>query len=240
MKKLSHIKGILFDYGATLDTNGIHWSHVIWQAYQQARIPVREINFREAYVFAEQALGKHNIIQSNDTFKEVLEKKIELQFQYLDENNVLHKNQLQKKGKIAISCLNEVKQNIKFAKPILKELKKRYKIGLLTNFYGNIFTVLHDFGLFDVFNSITESAKEKMRKPNPLIFQKAFRSLNLQANEIIMIGDSFEKDISPSKILGCHTIWLKGRGWSDKTTNISPGIADFIIKDIQEIKSILS
>ncbi|MFC2493522.1 MAG: HAD family hydrolase, partial [Prevotella sp.] len=28
------IEGIIFDYGATLDTNGDHWGQVIWHAYQ--------------------------------------------------------------------------------------------------------------------------------------------------------------------------------------------------------------
>lgn len=238
MKKLSHIKGILFDYGATLDTNGIHWSHVMWQAYQQVHIPIREIDFREAYVFAERYLGTHTIIQPDFTFKDVLDKKIDLQFQYLDENNVLHKNQLQDKEKIVTWCLNEVKQNIEFVKPILAELKNRYTIGLVSNFYGNISAVLHDFRLFNVFDSIIESANEKLRKPDIKIFEKALTQLSLQPDDTVMIGDSYEKDILPSKSIGCHTIWLRGKGWDDEKMQ-SIEAADFIITNIQEIKSFL-
>ena len=33
---MSSIKGIIFDYGGTIDTNGIHWSEVIWEQYSMA------------------------------------------------------------------------------------------------------------------------------------------------------------------------------------------------------------
>ena len=32
------VKGIIFDYGGTLDTGGDHWSEVIWDAWQKAGI----------------------------------------------------------------------------------------------------------------------------------------------------------------------------------------------------------
>ena len=28
------IKGIIFDYGGTIDSNGLHWAEVIWKAYE--------------------------------------------------------------------------------------------------------------------------------------------------------------------------------------------------------------
>ncbi|MDE5675782.1 MAG: hypothetical protein K2I44_10640 [Muribaculaceae bacterium] len=36
---ISRIKGIIFDYGGTLDTGGDHWSEVIWKAWQEAGVP---------------------------------------------------------------------------------------------------------------------------------------------------------------------------------------------------------
>ena len=44
------IKGIIFDYGGTIDTNGIHWSEVIWQQYIAANVQISKEEFREAYV----------------------------------------------------------------------------------------------------------------------------------------------------------------------------------------------
>ena len=42
------IKGIIFDYGGTIDSNGMHWAEVIWRAYQANRVPVEKEIFRNA------------------------------------------------------------------------------------------------------------------------------------------------------------------------------------------------
>ena len=33
MQHLDNIKGIIWDYGGTIDSRGVHWSEVIWDAY---------------------------------------------------------------------------------------------------------------------------------------------------------------------------------------------------------------
>ena len=40
----------------------------------------------------------------------------------------------------------------------MKALSERYKLVLVSNFYGNIQTILKDFGLFDFFADIIESS----------------------------------------------------------------------------------
>jgi HAD superfamily hydrolase (TIGR01549 family) len=45
-------------------------------------------------------------------------------------------------------------------------------------------------------------------KPHPFMFQLALQKLNLQANEVCMIGDSFKKDIEGAARLGIHSYWL--------------------------------
>lgn len=54
----TRIKGLLFDYGGTIDSNGLHWAEVIWQAYEALQVPVSKEVFREAYVYGERTLGK--------------------------------------------------------------------------------------------------------------------------------------------------------------------------------------
>ena len=34
------IKGIIFDYGGTIDSRGDHWSEVIWKAYPAENIKI--------------------------------------------------------------------------------------------------------------------------------------------------------------------------------------------------------
>ena len=35
--KLTDIKGIIFDYGGTIDTNSRHWAEVLWESMQRMK-----------------------------------------------------------------------------------------------------------------------------------------------------------------------------------------------------------
>ena len=56
------IKGIIFDYGGTIDTNGIHWGEFIWEQYKEAGIGIARNTYREAYVHGERYLAKNPVI----------------------------------------------------------------------------------------------------------------------------------------------------------------------------------
>ena len=45
-------------------------------------------------------------------------------------------------------------------------------------------------------------------KPHPFMFQLALHKLNLNADEVCMIGDSYKKDIQGAKRLGIDAYWL--------------------------------
>ena len=83
MKCCDAVKGYIFDYGGTLDTGGCHWGKMLWHAYERVGVPVTETMFREAYVHAERMLGRNAIISQDDTFRQTLSKKIELELEYL-------------------------------------------------------------------------------------------------------------------------------------------------------------
>ena len=80
---MSTIKGIIFDYGGTIDTNGIHWGEVIAEQYRAAGIEIGRELYRNAYVHGERSLAKAPIIAPDDTFHTLLRKKIAIQFEYL-------------------------------------------------------------------------------------------------------------------------------------------------------------
>ena len=77
------IKGIIFDYGGTLDSRGVHWSEVLWQGYCQAGVPIDKETFRNAYVEGERALARERVILPQDDFHTLLLKKVEVEINYL-------------------------------------------------------------------------------------------------------------------------------------------------------------
>ena len=85
---------------------------------------------------------------------------------------------------------------------------------LVSNFYGNVETVLADFDVRRYFKQIIESAVVGVRKPDPRIFMLGVEALGLQPSEVLVVGDSYKKDIVPAESIGCHVLWLKGKGWT--------------------------
>ena len=83
------IQGILFDYGGTLDTNGLHWAEVLWTQYEALGIHVAKADFREAYVHGERTMGKQPLVRPTDDFRQVLLVKSRLQLQFLAEKGCL-------------------------------------------------------------------------------------------------------------------------------------------------------
>ena len=104
---------------------------------------------------------------------------------------------------------------------------------LVSNFYGNIATVLREFSLDGIFQHIVESAVVGIRKPDPRIFTLGVEALGLDPSEVVVVGDSIDKDIIPARQAGCHTVWFKGEGWTDAPVDESQ--AERVINSLSEL-----
>ena len=213
---MSSIKGVIFDYGGTIDTNGIHWGEVIAAQYIEAGIEIGRELYRNAYVHGERTLAKHPIIAPEDTFHTLLRKKIAIQFEYLRTETGSQLFTAELAQTVADRCYDKVKKTIATSRAIVEELSKQYPMVLVTNFYGNMPVVLHEFGLAGYFKEIVESSVVGIRKPDPALFALGVEALQLPAEEIVVIGDSYRKDIYPSSTLGSKTIWLKNICWEEE------------------------
>lgn len=219
------IKGYIFDYGGTLDTGGHHWGKVIWHAYERQQVPVSEAQFREAYVHGERTLGKNPIIQPDFTFRQTLEKKLQLQLEFLHQEDYL--------SPLLDDLYSRTQAETRKSREVLLRLKEQYPMVLVSNFYGNIQTVLGEFGLDGVFSQIIESAVVGVRKPDPRIFSLGVEALGLKPDEVVVVGDSIDKDIVPARQAGCHMVWFRGEGWTDDPVDES--LPDRIITDLREL-----
>lgn len=208
------IQGIIFDYGGTLDSRGVHWSEVLWQGYQQAGVPIDKETFRTVYVEGERALARERIILPQDNFHTLLHKKVAVEISYLAEQPD-EATRMRWTDEIAAYCDAAARSCINEARPMLEVLHERYPMMLVSNFYGNIDEVLRDYGIRHLFKGIIESAVVGIRKPNPTLFRLGVDALELTPEQVLVVGDSLRKDIEPAEHLGCHVLWIKGKGWTD-------------------------
>jgi len=201
------IKGLIFDYGGTIDSRGEHWSDVIRRGYINAGIGISYDDFWDAYVYAERTLAKVPVILPSDNFLTLMRKKIAIELRRLEETIGLNSN-AETADAISNYCYNMAKTCTEESKPVLAGLAGLYPMVMVSNFYGNLNAVLEDFGIRRYFSDIIESAAVGIRKPDPAIFRLGIKALSLQPCEILVIGDSFSKDISPANGLDMHTAQL--------------------------------
>ena len=188
-------------------------------------MPVSEAQFREAYVHGERTLGKNPIIQPDFTFRQTLETKLQLQLEFLHQEDYL--------SPLLDDLYSRTQAETRKSREVLLRLKEQYPMVLVSNFYGNIQTVLGEFGLDGVFFQIIESAVVGVRKPDPRIFSLGVEALGLKPDAVVVVGDSIDKDIVPARQAGCHTVWFRGEGWTDDPVDES--IPDRIITDLRDL-----
>ena len=63
-----------------------------------------------------------------------------------------------------------------------------------------------------------EVGKPKKQRKGKVREAKAVpkKALGFTPQEIVVIGDSYRKDIYPSNTLGCKTVWLKNICWEEE------------------------
>ena len=278
MKKLD-IKGIIFDYGGTLDTRGAHWSEVLWQGYAhfgigvaadeevEPGVSIHKQAFRDAYVYGERALAVNPIVTPDFHFEDILREKLILELKFLAGKELLEtgKDDAEKQAKlgndsdasseslllslsdseihqIAVDMAHYINAKtldlLQENKQVLEHLKQAgYPMVLVSNFYGNINQVLKDAEIDGYFKDVIESAVVGVRKPNPAIFALGVCALDLPASQVLVVGDTYGKDIIPAHKLGCHTLWIKGLQWEEK--QVDESIPDGIIRNLSEMEEFL-
>lgn len=236
MKKLTDIQGVIFDYGGTIDTNSRHWAEVLWEKYRELQVPVDKPVFREAYVHGERTLARQPLVKPEDNFYDVLRIKTRVQMDWLVENGILPCEKAVAENyasRIADACYAYVLEVLKRTRPVVKTLSEHYKLVLVSNFYGNIQAVLKDFGLDGFFSRIVESSVVGVRKPDPAIYRLGVEAMGLPAGQVLVVGDSFSKDVVPAKKVGCKVAWLKGEGWGNE--EIDDSLPDVVITDLPDL-----
>lgn len=232
----------IFDYGGTLDSNGNHWGMVIWHSYEKCNAPVSEEHYRDAYVHAERTLGRERIIMPEFTFYDTLSTKLRIQLQYITDNdlwtiantdaNTLHKL-------ILNDLYSTVKATVVHSRDILQQLAAHHRLALVSNFYGNINTILKEFQLDGLFVSVVESAVVGIRKPDPRIFALGVEALGCAPADVTVVGDSLDKDIMPALSLGCKAIWYKGEPWKAASAEESEAVKAQNIRIISDLAELL-
>jgi putative hydrolase of the HAD superfamily len=118
--------------------------------------------------------------------------------------------------------------------PILARLAERYRLGIVSNFYGNLAAVCDDVGVRPFFGVIVDSVWAGCVKPDPLIFRRAVDGLRVAPAEATFVGDSLSRDMAGARAVGMPHIWL-----SSQVAGEACCAGDRVIRTLGELEGVL-
>ncbi len=118
--------------------------------------------------------------------------------------------------------------------PLLARLAERFRLGVVSNFYGNLVTVCDDVGVRPFFGVIVDSVWAGCTKPDPRIFRRAVDGLRVSPAEAMFVGDSLARDMAGARAAGMPHVWLSAEAGG------SPCCAgDRTIRTLKELEDVL-
>lgn len=182
------MESILFDFGGTLDADGTTWLERFHAIYKEEGIEPPRERFDRAFYDADDGLPARAGLPGLD-----LEKTLSLQVSAVLET--LAPEKLSLKGKVVDRFLKDCRRHFKRNRPLLERLRRKYRLGIVSNFYGNLDSVLRGEGLRDLFDVVADSGVVGAQKPEPAIFLHALSVLGSDSARSVMVGDSIPRDM---------------------------------------------
>ena len=122
------------------------------------------------------------------------------------------------------------------AEELVRYLAKKYPLTVVTNGFVEVqYEKFDKSGLRDCFSHIVLSEEVGCQKPNPRIFEEALRMNGLQAEDVVMIGDSWNSDIQGAINAGIDQIWIR----KSKDPLPEGQSATYLVQSLSEVMEIL-
>jgi putative hydrolase of the HAD superfamily len=77
---------------------------------------------------------------------------------------------------------------------VLEQLRHRFQLAVISNFDGRLRFILEQLGVSKYFRHIFISSELGADKPDPEIFRRALKLIDLNPNEVLHVGDESERD----------------------------------------------
>jgi putative hydrolase of the HAD superfamily len=139
-------------------------------------------------------------------------------------------------ARVARRFLSDSLRTLDANTPLLRGLSRRYRLGIVSNFYGNLAQVCEDAGIRSLFDVLVDSAEVGCTKPAPRIFHHALDALGVSAAKATFVGDSLPRDMAGARGVGMRHIWLVGA----EATAATPCCRDDRqIRSLRELEAIL-
>ena len=212
------IETLLFDFGGTLDGNGVAWKERFYAYYRAEGLDMTSDAFESSFFAADSPLVG-NLAPATDLAGTVhalvanLEAEIARRAVTADVTGVVNaRSKGDRSIRIASRFLSEASAAFARNRPVLELLTQRYRLGVVSNFYGNLAAVCESAGLASLFAVLVDSHCVGAEKPDPAIFNVALDRLRAEPRTTVLVGDSLRRDREGARRTGMRFIWIAPQG----------------------------
>jgi putative hydrolase of the HAD superfamily len=237
------MRAILFDFGGTLDFPR-HWLDRFVSHYRAAGVDIKRAELDGAFSIATQKAYAGSAALRDYGLSQLVGFLIDLQFEHLAGEGPAGLRRLisessqgrieEIKRQIRDSFLAESAAGFAISRPLLASLARHLKIGVVSNFYGNLDRVISDADLARAVSMTADSGRLGWYKPDPRIFAASLARLEVYPHDSVMVGDSLRNDCAPARAMGMATIWLRHSQFSEHNA-APPDPVDFTIDSLEEL-----
>lgn len=200
-------KAVIFDMFETLIT---HYQSPLYFGVQMAEdAGIPKENFQPLWRSTEYARSIGEV-----TLEEVLQGIMQKYNCYSEQllQKIVQKRIMTKK-----ECFRHLHEEIV---PMLSNLKKKgILIGLISNCFSEEAEVIRESELFPYFDAVYLSYEQGIQKPEKEIFQRCIKSLGVEAQECLYVGDGGSQELEAARELGMTAVQAV---WYLKKGNIQP------------------
>jgi putative hydrolase of the HAD superfamily len=220
---------LLFDFGGTLDAEGIAWKARFVRLWREEVGEVEPESFDRAFYNADDELVGNTpatlpLAETVERLSHSLARRLGGDPEAAD--------------RIAARFSREASEHLCASAALLKRLAARYRLGIVSNFYGNLATVCEEAGLSPHLSVAIDSAAVGASKPDPRIFEAALAALAARAGDALFIGDSLARDMAGARGVGMPHVLLAGSGPSAPAAACCP--EDPVIRRLADLEEVLA
>ncbi len=214
---------ILFDFGGCLDSDGIHSRTLFYNHFLELGLLKADLDlshFQDAYTYSDRTVIDQSLIMEANL----------LEMNQAMCNLIAHKLDISANKEIARAALAITEDQsfyLRRNKAILEKLQQNYKLGIISNFSGNLTKILEEFSLLPYFDFVLDSYHVGFCKPSLEIFKLAISKCETSAANICFVGDNIINDITPAKSLGIKTVLI--------TSKDVDNTADYTISELGDL-----
>jgi len=92
---------------------------------------------------------------------------------------------------------------------VLEQLQPRFQLGVISNFDGRLRFILQHLGISNFFARIFVSSEIGADKPDPEVFLRALKLIDLKPNEVLHVGDDPQRDWEAARAAGLSIFRLE-------------------------------